>query len=248
MKDFIANPVDSMGGIAWFNFFECSQVNNLNLHFNNTITNGPSLSGSLFKGIVNPDSRLLIVANRDEHGCYFTSTVEGTVAVSKEISLLFNEMTGRDFMLIISDADSLQYLLGKPDEPLSFVWEMDSGTASGIKQIRYSFTGKQRKHPPVYTVAGSMSALSELIQVKEMALSESYTITNTITMDADGIILNAHILWADNVIGTITQVTKDAFGITSMKLDRPEGKYVVISISRDENGNILLKTVSAVGF
>jgi hypothetical protein len=250
MNDFPANPVDNMGGIAWFNFFECSQVADLTIRFNNTITENIRLNGTLYKGIVHPNSsRLQIVADSDDNGGFYTITIEGSMGVSKEASLLFAKMLGRDFMVVIADADAMQYLVGKPDEPLSFVWEMETSTASGVKQLKYTFKGVQKNHPPIFNHTSTTEFLfSELFNIKEMALSESFVPTDNIIRDMSGVITSAEILWSDNVPGSISNVSTDGFGVTTMRLNRPYGRYATINITRNNLGNVILKTVITSGY
>lgn len=250
MNDFPANPVDNMGGIAWFNFFECSQLTDLTIRFNNTITENIRLNGTLYKGMVHPySSRLQIVSDSDDNGSYYTITLEGSMGVSKEASLLFANMPGRDFMVVIADADAVQYLLGKPDEPLSFAWEMDTSTASGVKQIKYTFKGIQKNHPPIFNLTSTTEFLfSELFHIKEMALSESFIPTDNIFRDINGVITSAEILWSDNVPGSISNVLTDGYGVISMRLNRPLGRYATILITRNNLGNVILKTVLTSGY
>lgn len=69
------------------------------------------------------------------------------------------------------------------------------------------------------------------------AISESYSASNII-FDSKGIISSADIEWADGNKGSISNVTTNNDGITSIRYNRSNGDYVLMSITYNVNGTI----------
>lgn len=69
------------------------------------------------------------------------------------------------------------------------------------------------------------------------ATSESYSASNII-FDSKGIISSADIKWADGDEGSISNVTTNNDGITSIRYNRSNGDYVLMSITYNVNGTI----------
>ena len=115
------------------------------------------------------------------------------------------------------------------------------GTVITLEIAILSYTGSE-------WISYQFAVEPESKRVTQMALAEAFTIASGVTYDADGIISAANIVWADGEAGTISNVTKDAFGINSIRYNRPAGKYATINITRDADGNVTATSVVLTGF
>ena len=84
--------------------------------------------------------------------------------------------------------------------------------------------------------------------VTRMALSGGFEIIGEAVYDPMGVIQSANIRWADDIPGTISEVTVDAFGIQSIQFNRGITQHIILNIIRDTHGSILETTVQTVGF
>ena len=91
-------------------------------------------------------------------------------------------------------------------------------------------------------------SFAEVKQVQDWALSESYTVTGGVSYDDDGIIEAANILWPDGEVGSISDAETDDFGISSIRFNRPDDKYITIAITRDSDGNVASTSSTTNGF
>ena len=84
--------------------------------------------------------------------------------------------------------------------------------------------------------------------VTRMALSGGFEIIGEAVYDPKGVIQSANIRWADDIPGTISDVSSDAFGIRSVQFNRGTNKYIILNINRDEQGNVIDSIVQTIGF
>ena len=90
-------------------------------------------------------------------------------------------------------------------------------------------------------------SLAELKQIKDWAFSEAYDASN-IVYDSDGIVESADLVWPDGEAGSISNVETDNFGISSIRFNRPDSKYITIVITRDADGNVTETSSTATGY
>ena len=114
-------------------------------------------------------------------------------------------------------------------------------TADIADQINQAVTDAETAADSAAAEIGSVGG------VQIWALSESYTATN-IVYDNDSILESADLTWPDGEAGSISDVTTDDFGITSIRYNRPGGKYITIDITRDADGNVTQTTSTATGY
>lgn len=87
-----------------------------------------------------------------------------------------------------------------------------------------------------------------LQSIKAWSLSESFSISSP-TFDSTGNISGGVITWPDNDVGSISNVTVGANGITSIRYNRSEaGKYATVNIAYDGSGVVSNQTVVLTGF
>jgi hypothetical protein len=84
--------------------------------------------------------------------------------------------------------------------------------------------------------------------VTRMALAEGFEIIGQAVYDDLGVIRSANIRWADEIPGTISDVSSDAFGIRSIQFNRGTNKYIILNITRDAHGNVIDSIVQTIGF
>lgn len=84
--------------------------------------------------------------------------------------------------------------------------------------------------------------------IKAWALSESFALSSP-TFDGNGYISGGIITWPDGDIGTISNVTVGANGITSIRYNRSEAdKYATVNITYDGSGVVNNQEVVLTGF
>ena len=109
----------------------------------------------------------------------------------------------------------------------------------------YSWNGTAWKNTGLTAFPSDVQTISGY--VKNWILSDSYEVSNIIN-DVNGVISSAIIKWPDGNIGSISNVNSTHNGITSIRYNRSDGKYGVMTISYSVTGEIIGQNVELTGF
>lgn len=119
---------------------------------------------------------------------------------------------------------------------------------SSLEDLKASVEASESNASDSEEQAEFWATLAEVKNIQDWALSESFTITGNVSYDSDGNIESADIQWPDGEPGSISDVQTNEFGITSIRFNRPDSKYIEVTVTRDGDGNVTETTATAEGF
>lgn len=79
--------------------------------------------------------------------------------------------------------------------------------------------------------------------LKEWIINDSYTFSS-IVYDSKGYISTANITWIDGDVGTISNTTVGAYGITSQRYNRSNGNYATLTVTYNTNGSVATTSIT----
>lgn len=124
-------------------------------------------------------------------------------------------------------------------------WDGTSGTGSDARLVvKNNF---DKVNDAIEEIENSFSD-DFINSIIAWSLSESFSISSP-TFDSAGNISGGVITWPDGDVGSISNVTTDANGITSIRYNRSEaGKYATVNITYDGSGIVSNQQVVLTGF
>lgn len=88
---------------------------------------------------------------KDRHGDYWQPALKGVLArASVELSEGLEALDSRRFLLLYRDHNGYVWLVGAPDEPLSFSDKYDAGTATARNNYDFTFSGETTRRARPY--------------------------------------------------------------------------------------------------
>jgi hypothetical protein len=90
-------------------------------------------------------------SKEDRHGPYFQPQVKGVLAKATEaLAAGLEALDSRRFLLLYRDQNGTTWLVGAPDEPLSFADKYDVGTATSRNNYDFTFSGETTRRARPY--------------------------------------------------------------------------------------------------
>jgi len=147
------NP--NLGGIKAFSFIEIGLVSSFPIPVSFQLTNYPTLiQGASFKtGLAAPFSyRFDLKPNKEDNPAYYFFNLSGFYPeISRNILSLFEEMEQEEFLLIATDNNNLNRIVGTELTPLFFKYTEIHGLNLPNKQgLEFTFHGTLLKPPPFF--------------------------------------------------------------------------------------------------
>jgi hypothetical protein len=87
----------------------------------------------------------------DRHGPYFQPKLKGVLAkATATVAAGLEALDGRRFLLLYRDHNGTTWLVGAPDEPLTFADKYDTGTATARNNYDFTFSGETTRRARPY--------------------------------------------------------------------------------------------------
>lgn len=99
----------------------------------------------------------------------------------------------------------------------------------------------------IFKILESNINLFSDIQFKSWVINETFTSSNEF-FDVEHNLISADIEWSDGDTSTISNVTTNSYGTTSIRYNRSDGKYATRTIIYDADGFVDTETITLTGF
>lgn len=153
MNNFPQPPIDSIAGLASFNFVEVEGVNSIARPLDHKITDAVTLNAnySWLTGYSSIDALDYSESGKQsDDGTFVEAQLRGFAPASPEMLQRLGKMDGRMFVLHITDNDGLEKVVGTIEQPLTFSCDFETQTVSGVKGYYYKFKGLLENRAPIY--------------------------------------------------------------------------------------------------
>lgn len=106
-------------------------------------------------GYASPDSlKLEVTEVKGDGGIKYQNKIQGFYPrISAAMNSIMHQMSTKKFVAIAVDRNGLQHLLGSPDLPLSFSFDMKTGSTNQDRNgYSFEFSCETTSYPPIYDV------------------------------------------------------------------------------------------------